>query len=212
MRKILCFLVFACASIMLQAQVNNGIGYYTQYYSQCQHNCAEKWYATGAWKGQFSKAVPHKSVNLVDFKMQYQKNKAQWDAMFAWLEKTDLLTVAKGKHKIEGTSLTVSVEDSNNEPLEKRQSESHYDKIDFQWVVKGIERFGIIDHYTSKPNCKYRPDVLHYDYDVNKAKFYDSTPGEFFLFFPGDWHIAKVNNDSDDQVIRVIVVKLDYVN
>ena len=34
---------------------------------------------------------------------------------------------------------------------------------------------------------------------------------EFFIFFPGDWHIAKVANASDDQVIRVIVAKLKYV-
>lgn len=74
-----------------------------------------------------------------------------------------------------------------------------------------MERFGVIDHETSKPNCKYRPDVIHYDYDVNRARFYDSKPDEFFIFFPGDWHIAKVANDSDDQVIRVIVAKLKYV-
>ncbi|MDE6637306.1 MAG: YhcH/YjgK/YiaL family protein, partial [Muribaculaceae bacterium] len=47
--------------------------------------------------------------------------------------------------------------------------------------------------------------------DVDKAKFYDSTPDKFFLFFPEDWHIAKINNDTDDQDIRVIVVKIDYV-
>lgn len=58
-------------------------------------------------------------------------------------------------------------------------------------------------------NCKYRPDVI--DYDRRKARFFDSTPGEFFIFFPRDWHIAKVANDTSDQAIRVIVVKVDYV-
>lgn len=76
--------------------------------------------------------------------------------------------------------------------------------------VKGTERFGVIDHYSSTPNCKYRPDVIHYDYDRRKARFFDSTPGEFFIFFPRDWHIAKVANDGEDQTIRVIVVKVDY--
>jgi len=47
---------------------------------------------------------------------------------------------------------------------------------------------------------------------VNRARFMDSNPGEFFIFFPGDWHIAKVNNDTSDQVIRVIVVKVDYID
>ena len=59
-------------------------------------------------------------------------------------------------------------------------------------------------------NCKYRPDVIHYDYDRRKARFFDSTPGEFFIFFPRDWHIAKIATDDEDQTIRVIVIKVDY--
>ena len=104
-----------------------------------------------------------------------------------------------------------SVEDSKNSELSKRKSESHYHKIDFQYVVKGTERFGILDHLTSKPNCDYKPDVIHYDYDVTKTKFYDSAPDKFFIFFPSDWHIAKVKTEKDDQNIRVIVIKVDYI-
>ena len=131
--------------------------------------------------------------------------------MFKWLATTDLLAIGKGSHPIPGTSLKASVEDSENEALEKRRSESHYHHIDFQYVVKGTERFGIIEHESSKPSTKYRPDVIHYDYDLSLARFYDSTPDRFFLFFPDDWHIAKVKTDKEDQTSRVIVVKLDYV-
>ena len=52
--------------------------------------------------------------------------------------------------------------------------------------------------------------MIHYAYHVKKAKFVDSKPDKFFIFFPGDWHIAKVNNDTQDQNIRVIVIKVDY--
>jgi biofilm protein TabA len=52
--------------------------------------------------------------------------------------------------------------------------------------------------------------VIHYDYAPQKARFYDSNPGEFFIFFPRDWHIAKVATDGEDQTIRVIVIKVDY--
>lgn len=188
-------------------------GYYTKYFAdvQLQKN-AKIWMESGTWRNGFMKASPFKDINCVDFYIQYEKNKPQWDAAFEWLAKTDLLAIEKGKHPIEGTSLVASVEDSENRPLEKSQSESHYHKIDLQYCVKGIERFGIIDHYTSKPNCKYRPDVIHYDYELSKTRFYDSTPNEFFLFFPGDWHIAKINNDTNDQVIRVIVIKIDYID
>lgn len=187
-------------------------GYYTQYYGDKPELIkeAKAWAESGIWRNGFDKAKPHSSVNLVDFYLQYQKNPQQWQALFDYLAKTDLLSIPKGKHKIPGSDLVVSVEDSKNEPLEKRRSESHNKHIDFQFVVKGTERFGVIDHYTSTPNCKYRPDVIHYDYAPQKARFFDSTPGEFFIFFPRDWHIAKVATDGEDQAIRVIVIKVDY--
>lgn len=188
-------------------------GVYTQVYNDKKLiKKAKKWLAKGAWRNGFTKADPHFSVNAVDFYLQYQKNPDQWKALFSYLANTNLFALTSGRHPIPGTKLVVSVEDSENEPLEKRGSESHYHHIDFQYVVKGVERFGVIDHNTSKPNCKYRPDVIHYDYDKAKTRFYDSKPNEFFIFFPGDWHIAKVCNDSNDQLIRVIVIKVDYVD
>ena len=205
-RKLLLIALLACSAATF-AQ-----GYYTK---ECTDKTlcrqANAWVDGGSWRNGFRKADPHKSVNRVEFFTQYQKNRAQWDALFRWLAETDLTVIPAGKHPIEGSTLVASVEDSQNGQLAKRQSESHYHHIDFQYVVKGIERFGIIDHETSVVNCAYRPDVIHYDYDVSKARFYDSDPLEFFLFFPSDWHIAKVNTNLVDQNIRVIVVKLDYV-
>lgn len=208
MKRLFFLIQFLCV-----VALGNSQGYYTKYYadSNLKKDAAE-WVKSKVWSGAFDKAVPHESVNPVDFYQQYTKNKAQWDAAFEWLAKNDLVSIPKGKYPIEGTSLVVSVEESENGPLEKRESESHYHKIDLQYCVSGIERFGVIDHYTSTPNCKYRPDVIHYNYDVNKARFYDSTPDKFFLFFPGDWHIAKVNNDTNDQKIKVIVIKIDYID
>ena len=177
-----------------------------------QNSSSINWTLSRSWSNGFD-ALPDVSTNLDEFRSQYLKNQTQWDATFNWLATHDLTTVEKGKYPIEGTSLTVSVEDSENQPLAKRSSESHYNHIDFQYVVKGTERFGILDHDSSTANCEYNPtkDVIHYDYDVEKTMFIDSTPKRFLLFFPCDWHIAKVATDEDSQVIRVIVVKLDYV-
>lgn len=160
--------------------------------------------------GKFT-ARPHECTDMQELESQYAKNKAQWDAAFEWLGSHDLLTVPKGKYPIEGTTLVASVEDSANQPLEKRKSESHYYHIDLQYVVKGTERFALLDHATSRPNCEWKDDVIRYDYVLEKTRFIDSEPGKFFLFFPNDWHIAKIATEQDDQQIRVIVIKLDYV-
>lgn len=172
---------------------------------------ARRWLKKGEWRQGFTAADPHESLNVVDFYTQYQRNPEQWKKLFEYIAHTDLLALPKGKHKIPDSDLIISVEDSENGPLEKRSSESHYHGIDFQYCVKGTERFGIIDHVTSTPNSKYKPDVIHYKYNKERARFYDSTPDKFFIFFPGDWHIAKVNNDTQDQNIRVCVIKVRWV-
>jgi len=207
MKKLIMILALVMLTISLSAQ-----GVYTrQNDDQKLQLKADTWMKKGKWRHGFQKADAHYTVNAVDFYEQYQKNPTQWKALFRWIKETDLLAIPKGKHPIPGSDLVASVEDSNNGPLEKRQSESHYKHIDFQWCVKGVERFGLIEHSTSKPNCEYKPDVIHYDYELSKARFFDSRPDKFFIFFPEDWHIAKVANSTDDQDIRVIVIKVDYI-
>ena len=209
MRTWMMAVVLAACTLGAQAQKNR---YYTKYCPDKELvKKANDWMDSGAWRHGFTAASP-REVNAVEFYEQYQKNTAQWKALFEWLAKTDLTALAAGRHKIEGSDLVASVEDDTNKPYGKMQSESHFHHIDFQYVVKGVERFGIIDHYTSRANCPYRPDVIHYDYDPEKTKMMDSTPQDFFLFFPGDWHIAKIESPKvTDQHIRVVVVKVDYV-
>ena len=178
--------------------------------ASAQERDARSWTLSHSWSNGFD-ALPDVCTDLDEFQSQYMKNRTQWDAMFKWLATHDLTAIEKGKHPIEGTDLVVSVEDSENGTLEKRHSESHYHHIDFQYVVKGTEGFALIDHASSKPDCEYKPDVIHYDYEKSKAMFFRSTPKRFMLFFPGDWHIAKIATQEESQVIRVIVVKLDYV-
>lgn len=208
MKKLFVLAFSLMVSLQLMAQT-----YYTEY---CADESLKKeaaaWYTGGEWRNGFTKADADETVNIVNFHEQYRRNPADWKALFAWLAKTDLLAIPKGKHPIEGTTLVASVEDSENQPLEKRGSESHHHHIDFQYVVKGTEGFGILDHYSSRPNCAYdgRKDVVHYDYDVAKTKFIESVPGRFNIFFPRDWHIAKVATKKDDQTIRVVVIKVEY--
>lgn len=185
---------------------------FTTPYPRVEKKLAKQWIKSGVWRNGFTKAKPDKTVNAVDFQRQYEKNTAQWKAMFEWLQKTDLLALSPGKHDIPGTSLSASVQDDTNKPIEKVGSESHRKKIDFQWVVSGTEGFAVIDHDTSKPNCEYneKKDVIHYDYV--KAKKFTNKLGHFNIFFPGDWHIAKIQTGkaTASSKFRVIVIKVDY--
>ena len=169
-----------------------------------------QWMMQRTWSNGL-KALPDVCTNLQEFKSQYEKNQAQWDAAFKWLAENDLTGMKAGSYPIGETGLTASVQDGRNQPLEKGGSESHYKKIDLQYVVSGREGFGLLDHESSRPNCEYKPDVIHYDYDRAKTFYVTSTPERFFLFFPSDWHIAWLKTDGATDEARVVVIKIDYV-
>lgn len=171
----------------------------------------KKWVRTGEWRNGF-KGNPDKNVNLNEFYSQYHKNKAQWDAAFQWLASTDLLNAKAGKLEIPGTTITASVQDGTNLPLKGHWTESHRRKIDFMYVVKGIEGFGLLDHATSKPNCEYnvKKDVLHYDFDETKLNRFAVHAGDFIICFPSDWHMPLLETKYKNQNFRVIVLKIDY--
>ena len=177
-------------------------------------NDARTWMKKGEWANGFKKAKAHKTLDINQFYSQYKKNTAQWNTLFSWLRDTDLLTIPKGKHPIPGSTLVASVEDSENGPLEKRNTESHRKKIDFMIVVKGTEGFALLDHESSTVSQPYneQKDVMRYNYVKEKTNFFNVKSGQFVIFFPSDWHIAKVQTKKKDQTIRVIVVKMDYAD
>ncbi|MBP3786975.1 MAG: YhcH/YjgK/YiaL family protein [Prevotella sp.] len=174
---------------------------------------ARQWLKQGEWRCGFTKAKPHKTLNTSEFYSQYKKNTKQWETLFQWLRDTDLETIPKGKHPIPNSTLVASVEDSENSPLEKRNTESHRRKIDFQLVVRGTEGFALLDHESSTVSQPYdeKKDVMRYHYVREKTHFFNVKGGQFVIFFPSDWHIAKVQTKKKNQQIRVIVVKMDYV-
>jgi len=196
MRKTILFLMMAIAAQAIHAQTV----------------AERKWFKSKEWAGDFNKAKAHKTLDIAQFYDQYQKNPEQWKALFRWLSDTDLKAIPAGRHPIPGSTLVASVEDSENGPLEKRSTESHRKKSDFQLVVSGTEGFALLDHESSTVSQPYneQKDVMRYNYVKEKTNFFNVKAGQFVIFFPSDWHIAKVQTRKKNQKIRVIVVKMDY--
>lgn len=210
MRKIVVLLLIATAT-WASAQT------YTKKYPAKEWKKAAKWTKKGKWRNGFDKAKPADVVNLVDFMNQYNLNKSEWDAMFAWLQTTDLIALPAGNYPIPGTELEAKVQvDVNKFSAEDlkagKGSESHKKKIDFMFVVDGIEGFAAIDHESSTIRTPYneKKDRMDYRFDADKLKLFSSVPATFNIMFPDDWHIAKVQTDLADQHIKVIVVKVNY--
>ena len=209
MRKTLTLSLLLLFASLMQAQT------YTNKYPKELEKIAQKWLKKGEWKNGFTKALPAPTVNIVDFYIQYHRNPAQWQALFRWLQETDLLAIPGGRTPIPGTSLTVSVEDSENwcsdaDLKAGKGSESHREKIDVMYVVSGTEGFALLDHETSTPAAPYKPDRLEYKFDADRLLRFESIPGTFNIMFPDDWHVAKVKTAQPSQKLRVLVIKMDY--
>ncbi len=188
---------------------------YTNHYPKALEKAAAKWVKQGTWKGDFTKAVPAPTVNLTEFCIQYHRNPAQWDALFAWLQANDLKALKPGRIPIGDSGLVASVEDgtnwcSENDLRNGKGSESHREKIDFMYVVDGTEGFALLDHDTSTPLADYKPDVEHYRFDADRLKRFEAIPGTFNIMFPCDWHVAKVQTGKGGEHVKVIVVKMAY--
>ena len=207
--------IFILMATLLSMGFSASAQTYTNVYPKEMTKLAQKWTKKGAWRNGFTKASPAPTVNLVEFYIQYHRNPAQWNALFKWLQETDLLAIPAGHTPIPGTTLSVSVEDGDNwcsqEDLRQgKGSESHYQKIDFMYVVSGTEGFCRLDHETSKPLADYKPDRLEYAFDYERLQQFTSIPGTFNIMFPCDWHVAKVKTTAASQRLRVLVIKVDY--
>ena len=188
---------------------------YTNAYPKELTRLAQKWVKKGQWRNGFTKAEPAPTVNPVEFYIQYHRNPEQWQALFKWLQTTDLLAIPSGRTPIPGTTLTVSVEDGDNwcsqdDLRQGKGSESHRQKIDFMYVVSGTEGFCRLDHDTSTPLDDYKPDRMEYKFEYDRLQQFTSIPGTFNIMFPCDWHIAKVKTAAESQRLRVLVIKVDY--
>lgn len=168
---------------------------------------ARKWTEQGEWTNGF-KATPHKTTDYVEFATQYRKNKELWDKTFRWLAEHDLTTIPVGKYEIDGKRCYINVQEAKTQDASKRKIESHRHCIDLQYVVKGTERFGLIALKDATPITEYKPDVTFYK--SSKVKYIDSTPDEFFMFFPKNCHQALVKANEEED-IRVIVAKIEYI-
>ncbi|MBQ7444049.1 MAG: YhcH/YjgK/YiaL family protein [Bacteroidaceae bacterium] len=202
-------------AIVMLASVTATAQTYTNEYPKELTRLAQKWMNKGTWRNGFTKAAPAPTVNPVEFYIQYHRNTAQWEAVFKWLQQTDLMAIPAGRAPIPGTTLTVSVEDGDNwcsqdDLRQGKGSESHYQKIDFMYVVSGTEGFCRLDHETSTPLADYKPDRLEYAFSYDRLQQFTSIPGTFNIMFPCDWHIAKVKTDAASQRLRVLVIKIDY--
>jgi YhcH/YjgK/YiaL family protein len=192
-------LCLATASLGVHAQDTTTAGW--------TNRRAEQWVHKGEWRKGLTAKV-HASVNPVDFAVQYHRNPALWDKVFAFIRSSDLQTMAPGKYPIDGDNAWAIISQGPTKALDSVKWESHRKYIDLHEVISGRERIGVasIDKATVTEPFTDKSDNAHYQAE---GTFYTAGPGTFFLFFPHDLHrpgIAAEGSPTDKKLVIKILV------
>lgn len=124
---------------------------------------------------------------------------------FDYLRGADLMSLAPGKHEVQGEQLFAIVEACAGRTRAEAKLECHRRYIDIQLVLEGVDEMG----WKSLAEC-VNPVA---DYDTARdIRFFDDVPsrwvatpaGSFCIFFPRDAHAPLVS----DGWIRKVVVKI----
>jgi len=124
---------------------------------------------------------------------------------FEFLRNADLMTLAPGKHDVQGEQIFAIVEACEGRTRAEAKLECHRRYIDIQLVLAGVDEMGW------KPVAECLDPQTEYDAARDIRFFNDAPsswiatpPGAFCLFFPDDAHAPLVGAG----MIRKVVVKI----
>jgi biofilm protein TabA len=164
---------------------------------------ANKWFKKKEWLNG-APLTPHSSINKTEFAKQYHLNQAYWDKAFAYLKNTDLKTLSRGNHVIDGDNVYAIVTEAPSKDLDKTVFESHKKYIDLQLVITGEENMSKapLNSVTVSKAYDQRTDMANYTGD---GKIYTVPAGTFMLFFPADAHRPNITPGGNKTVKKVVI-------
>ncbi|HVS91798.1 MAG TPA: YhcH/YjgK/YiaL family protein [Mucilaginibacter sp.] len=189
-------IIFMSAAVIAQTNSN-------------EKNTAEQWVESKVWADGLKIGL-YPQVNAVEFKKQYEANKATWQKVFKFLaDSAKLSTLAPGQYPIDGKNAYATITYAPSKTFEASKWESHQKYIDLQYVINGEEKIGVapVSGATVTEPYNEKKDVAHY---YSEGTYYVATPKEFFLFFPADAHRPNIKVDGYDNV-KKLVIKIRYV-
>lgn len=122
---------------------------------------------------------------------------------FNFINKTDLLQIPSGKHKIDNEEVFAIVMEYDTKAKSESKFEGHHKYIDLQYIISGSEAIGITTLTNQVPIETNKDDDYElYDLDADLIKF---SAGIFMIFFPDDLHMPGVHLNGVSKVRKVVV-------
>ncbi len=167
----------------------------------------KSWYEKKEW----ANGCPYEldsSIDIRKFAISYFAYQKDWDAVLAFFKDNDLQNLDPKRYEIDGDRVFANVSDDLTRDYEKTNCEFHLKIIDIQFVVRGTEGFGLSQQVGSKIVRAYniKSDVMLIR--PAEEKVVSSTPGRFFVFFPGDPHRPCMTVGAEKSQVKKVVAKI----
>ena len=123
---------------------------------------------------------------------------------YDWLESHDLKSLPVGKYEIAGSDVVANVQEYTTLKVEEKKFEAHDKFFDIQYLVEGVEFFGICDREGLKvKETKPENDVLFF----KTPDIYGHVilhPGEFIVVAPEDAHMPGCCVDKPEYAKKLV--------
>lgn len=162
-----------------------------------------------------SKASPlydaaNATVDEAEFAIQYSLNKAEWDAVFAFLADPETKNLPAGRHDItENTFANVQIDRTK----ETSNWEDHHKKIDLFYIVEGSELINVATPADMQEITMPYNEGRDATYSKSAANSHPVvlTPGKYVILFPSNAHQPMLAPDGKPAPLHKITVKIPYV-
>jgi biofilm protein TabA len=120
-----------------------------------------------------------------------------------YLATTDLQALSPGKHEIDGDRLFALVSDYTPKALSAGRWEAHRRYLDLQFVVSGVERFGVAPLHGMVAG-DYIPEK-DISWLTGSGDYLTLAAGQFVIVWPGDAHMPGLDAGVPGSVRKVVV-------
>ena len=122
---------------------------------------------------------------------------------FKYIEETDLAQMESGKYLIDNDDIFALVQEYDTKERKECKLEGHYQYIDIQYIISGIELMGVTSLVDQIPIERNEvADYAFYDCDSSLIRV---EAGMFTIFFPDDLHMPCIKLNQISKVKKVVI-------
>ena len=126
-------------------------------------------------------------------------------AAYKWLRENDLENLAVGKYSIIGEDVVANIQEYTTVPKEEKKFEAHDIFFDIQYLIKGVELFGICNRKELKEvERRSENDIIFYE-NPKAFGYVILKPKDMIVVAPEDAHLPGCTLETSTKVKKVVI-------